>query len=664
MNLFGWVNSTFDPETVQLETTQRCYRNTVRVIQESIQLDSVGKPPLHLSDTNIIANLKHLGEVFVDKKQSNSLEYMLKSNGVDVLVSLAIYNVPKGVLGELLVFLGNVIRGMPVHRIVSVPIHRPLMKVLWQMEKITDKEPILQLIHALTSKIRTNPQLFHIFFYKMTNPIKQSLARSMKDVNAILTLKEDSWVCPLLKPLLLNLHLSSSLGDVSRHALVDLLCISHVRYLDSLTLSCWVNFLFSSDLSGFVYNGVKQLWLQSTQLVTDLQHNQLPDDALLNILLLVEQLMRMEINLELKLECLRGCKEAFFYCSRDMHHLINNFSDVANEVRLRKAIDLLSKIATVLTSKTSTSQLKAEFILISRINGIEGDFGGDDVYKMNWTASLGRLFVETLCCGTNILPLQQLGDFKQLFEDVMELQTIHIPNHSLPTPLILDILRCFEKHRHLYPPSTRCSTGQDDLDGILLLLFTKIEILQLSPLYIRWQYLLMLLIRNHGNSFVASYIPQATYKSYKFENYDKQRELCWRLLAEISSELSDELASKKLNEYLNEINIVDVEIYRRQGAAEFDENLFLNFVCNSLAAIHQEDHQTALVMFSIIAGLCQSDYKLADYLFSKILPICAELLGHVERIDNMNPFKKIVFESTLELIGIWRKRAYKYANLE
>eukprot|EP00835_Amoeboradix_gromovi_P000673 NODE_25_length_35605_cov_0.353461.p5 type:complete len:669 gc:universal NODE_25_length_35605_cov_0.353461:18295-20301(+) len=660
-NILGWFSA--DKEEVLLDTTQRCYRNTVRVIQESIQLASVDKI-IRLKDTNIAVNLEQLSQVFSNKKRSQSIDYLLKANCVDIMGSLAIQDKPKGVLFEFLMFLGNIIREMPLVLISSFEIHQPIMRILWQIDKIPYKEPLLQLIHALTSKIRVNPRLFHIFFYKMSFQVKSSLAKSMKDVKSILMLKENEWVCPLMTPILLNIHTSNTLGDVARHALVDLLSISHLEHLDSMTLDCWIKFLFESDLGGFIYSGIVQQWRDSTQLVTDIQNDQLPPDALINILLLVEQLMRMKIRLEIKLECLRCCKEAFLHAAGDMVRLISEFSNVANEVRLRKCIDLTCKITTVLTSSTTTNQLKAEFIIISRLNGFHGDINGEDVYVFNWTGSLGRLFVESTCLGTKIPGILQIGDFKQSFTEVMDLQRIQIPSGPLPIPLIVDILTCFEKDRNLYPLSKLCNVRNAESLSILSVLFDNLNELQQSPIFIRYKYLLMLLIRNHGTSFVVSYIPESSKKTYDFNQYNKQRELCWLLLAELSGELTESVASASLDRYMNETQTTEVEIFRSDGVATFDDNLFLDFIFTSLASIHEDDHQNALIILSIISGLCNTDYKLADYIFNRVLPICAELLMSVKLMNKNHPFKKIVIDSTFELLSIWRKRGFMYYKSE
>eukprot|EP00834_Sanchytrium_tribonematis_P001275 NODE_30_length_37342_cov_0.449507.p2 type:complete len:670 gc:universal NODE_30_length_37342_cov_0.449507:8984-6975(-) len=661
-DLLGWINTKTNSEEMDFQTVQRCFRNTVRVIQENIHLESLKQPVAKIQNTNIIVNFKHIGEIFCSKKTTQAIDYLLKANAIDVLTTLAVYDIPQGTLSEFLIFLGNIIRSMPVSRVTSVQVHSPLMKILWQVDQIQYKQPLLQLIHALTSKIRTNPNLFHIFFYKMSNQLKQGLAKNSKTLATLSSINENEWVCPLLSPLLTYINLSTSLGDVARHALVDLVSISSTQYLDELSLKSWIEYLFKSDLGGYLYQGIIQLWAASTQLMPNIDEEQLPEDSLINILLLIEQITRLPIKLDIKLECLRCSREAFINCCRDLQHLITNFQDVSCEVRLRKGLDLLSKIASVLTSKTTPEQFKAEYIIISRLNGWQGDFGGDNQYRLEWSGCLGRLFVEVLCCGTYIPELMQKGDFTQTFEDVMDLNTIHIPLESLPIPMILDLLKVFDKNRTSYPESKRCTSWTDASTGVIRFLFENVDKLQVSPVFLRYQYLLMLVIRNHNISFVTSFIPESTCLEFVYTSYDIQRELCWRLLAEISTELTDSLASRMLDVYLNDCSMPEIKIYRGEGSSDFQDNAFIAFIIDNLESVHQDDFQTALISISIVTGLCKSDFKLASYLFTKILPIFAHLLQSVRQIDIKHPFKRLVFESTLELLGVWRKRAYKYVE--
>ena len=657
MNLLKYISSP-DPQSSQLETTQRCFRNTVRVIQEAIQHASTGQTPILLSKTNISINLKQLGQVFSDKNHTTSLDFMLKSNCVDTLVTLSINDCPKGLLSELLLFLGNIIREMPIQRIVGVPIHRPLMKILWQIEKIVYVEECLQLIHALTSKIRMNPQLFHIFFYKMTYQVKQSLIKSMKNVKSLLAIKEDEWFCPLVVPLLLNLHQCSALGDVSRHALVDLLCITDSSLLDALTLQCWIKFLFNSDLSGQLYTSITSLWTKSTQLVTDLQNDQLPEDSLINCLLLIEQLERIPISLVVKLECLSASKEAFLFISRDIQQLVLNISNVANEVRLRKSVDLLAKIAIVLTSKADIEQYKAEYICISRVLGNEGDFSGDTPYSLDWKASLGRLFVEIVCIGTDIGKIEQLGDFKQSFEDVMELKLIQIPHHDLPTSYTLEMVQLYQKY--ISHSSVKCPVSTDKVEGILKILFSNLGFLQQSPIFIRYKYLLMVLVKNHCYSFISCMIPELNNTKIDYLQYQDHRDSCWHMLAEIGSELGESITSRLLNNYMRETVCLECRIYRCPTEQKLESNDFLMFICHSLESLEQKDHHNALILFSIANGLCLLDFKVSLFLFDHLFPICAKLLEIIKPLDVKNTFKRVVYESCLELIAIWRQKGHFY----
>ena len=610
---------------LHLQTTQVCYRNTVRSIQELIQLKSNGilQNP-SLKDTNLISNFKQLESVI---NFPNCLEYLLTHNSFDTLTTLCLSDCPSGLLNEFLIFLSNCINLLPTHHIISASIHRPLMRLLPIASNTIN---ILYLIHALTNKIKSNPHLFHIFFYNHT--------------------------CLLLNPLLIHLHSNQNVGDVSRHALVDLFSITTPSLLDPTTLESWLAYINKSNTTSILCNAIELQFNAATQLVMDLENELLPEDALINILLLVEQLMRMDIVLQLKLILLRGCCSAFIKATIHLQHMINNFSDVANEVRLRRGIDLLCKIATILTSKTHIRQYKGEYSLLSRIKGKrEGDYSGDSVHVLDWTGSLGRLFAEVLGIGNRTMFISEMGDFKGgALHDILGLQTIQIPDHGLPMPFIVDLLRITET---VTDEPQQQVTMDVEVVGLLQTLFEKINLLQTSPIFLRYKYLLMLLIKNHGDTFVMCCFNLKRY--YKYEQYEQQRQKTWQLMGDIVEEMDD--VEDILNEYMNELNgVEEKEMYRVEGDMGFEAHVMLGFVLDQLSAIQQGDYQNALVIFSMVGGLLKCDYKLADYLFNLVLPKCGELLNKVKKMDVKNPFKRLIIESTLEIIAIWRKRAFKY----